>query len=377
MTPKERIAATLQHREPDAVPTMEFAVDYTLIEDLLGHDTFWRAKFKEIQAYWDGRRDEVVESQKRDIVALVRELGMDGVAVNLVPPKGFEPERLQPVDNETWRDWRGNLYRYSAQTHDLMLFARNALDPQPAPDLWQPPAEIDESEWELVDYVLQELGDTHYIVGRPGRKLACGYPSALDWEPMMLRMADDPDGERERRLRSARNQDALIDPFFERGCDNVALGEDFGHNHGPFVSPRMFTHIYVPSVQVTCEHVHRHGVPVLWHACGDNRLIIDQMIEAGIDCYQAIQPEEDIVGIRAQWGHRLALWGGVSTHTLVMGTEREIRQQVRDAVLGCAPGGGFILGASHSVCVNTKPDNYLAALDELRKVGRYPIPSAA
>ena len=373
MTPKERMIATLQHREPDRVPIMEFAIDYSLIEDILGHPTFWRAKFKEIQAYWDGRRDEVVESQKRDIVALVRELGMDGVAVNLVPPKGFQPERLQPVDHETWRDWRGNLYRYSARTQDLMLFARNALDPQPAPDLWEPPAEVDESEWELVDYVLQELGETHYVVARPGRRLACAYPSALDWEPMMLRMADDPDGERERRLRNARIQAASFGMFFARGCDNIAIGEDFGHNHGPFVSPRMFGHIYGPSVKLICEEIHRYGVPVLWHACGDNRQIIDQMIEAGIDCYQAIQPEEDIVGLRTQWGHRLALWGGVSTHTLVMGTPQEIRQQVREAIFGCAPGGGFILGASHSVCVNTRPENYLAALDELRKVGVYPI----
>ena len=97
------------------------------------------------------------------------------------------------------------------------------------------------------------------------------------------------------------------------------------------------------------------------------------MIAAGIDCYQAIQPEEDIAGLRATWGHQLALWGGVSTHTLVMGTPEQIREEVRYAVKGCAPGGGYIMGASHSVCVGTKPENYLAALDELGKVGDYPI----
>ena len=48
-------------------------------------------------------------------------------------------------------------------------------------------------------------------------------------------------------------------------------------------------------------------------------------------------------------------------------------EEVRSAVRGCASGGGLILGASHSVCVGTKAENYLAALDELQKVGVYPL----
>lgn len=371
MTSKERVAAALTHREPDRVPLMEFAIDYTIIEDLLGHETFWRAHFKEAQAYWDGRRDEIVESQKRDIVQFAREFGQDGIAVNLVPPKGFRPERLQPVDEETWRDYKGNLYRYSEQTHDLGLMKLAAFDPQPAPDLWEAPAEIDESEWELIDYVLEELGDTHYIMARPGRRTAIGYVSALGWEPMMMRLAEDPEGVRADRIRHAQNLD--WDMFFERGCDNVVVGEDFGHNHGPFMSPATFDRVYAPSVRMQCDKIHEHGVPSLWHACGDNRLILDKMIAAGIDCYQAIQPEEDIAGLRRTAGHSLALWGGISTHTLVMGTAEEIRQQVREAVSGCGPGGGYVAGASHSVCVKTKAENYLAAIAELERVGGYPL----
>ena len=371
MTPKQRVATALQHREPDRVPIMEFAIDYTIVEDILGHPTFWRGHFKEMQAYWDGRRDEVVASQKRDIVQFVRETGQDGVAVNMVPPKGFQPERLQQVDDETWRDWKGNLYRYSELTHDLGLMKESAFEPQPAPDLWEPPAEIDESEWELIDYVLAELGDTHYIMIRPGRRAALGYVSALGWQPMMMRLAEDPEGVRASRIRGAEATDWSM--YLERGADNVAIGEDFGHNHGPFMSPATFEHVYVPGIRIQCDKLHQRGLPVLWHACGDNRLILDQMIDAGIDVYQAIQPEEDIVGLRRTWGHRLALWGGISTHTLVMGAPGEIRQQVREAVAGCGPGGGYVAGASHSVCVSSKAENYLAAIDELQKVGQYPL----
>lgn len=67
MTPKERVWAALRHEEPDRVPLAEFAIDYPVIEAILGRETFCRGHFKEVKAYWEGRRDEVVESYKRDV----------------------------------------------------------------------------------------------------------------------------------------------------------------------------------------------------------------------------------------------------------------------------------------------------------------------
>ena len=42
--------------------------------------------------------------------------------------------------------------------------------------------------------------------------------------------------------------------------------------------------------------------------------------------------------------------------------------------MACAkPGGRFILGASHSIAVGTRYDNYMAMLDEHRKLCEYKI----
>jgi len=68
MTPKERVKVALAHREPDRVPVGEFATDHSVIAEALGRPTFWRAKRRYHEALWDGRRDEVVEGMKRDIV---------------------------------------------------------------------------------------------------------------------------------------------------------------------------------------------------------------------------------------------------------------------------------------------------------------------
>ncbi|MFQ5809714.1 MAG: uroporphyrinogen decarboxylase family protein, partial [Armatimonadota bacterium] len=356
MTPKERVWSALRHEEPDRVPLAEFAIDYPVIEDVLGRETFCRAHFKEVQAYWDGRRDEVVESYKRDTVEFALKAGLDAVQVGMVPPKGFQPEVLEQIDEETWRDWRGNTYRYSALTKDLMLMARQALPPTQEPkDPWEPPAEVDESELELINHVVQELGDTHFIFARMGRRLACGYPSALGIVDQLMAIVDDPEGYAQRQLRGAQGTDEHVGILHDLGVDTVCFGHDYGHNNGPFVSPEQFRQIFFPAMRARCEPVRRRGLPVMFHSCGDNRLILDQMIEAGMDCYQAIQPEEDIAGLKRDWGDRLTLWGGVASHTLSMGSEDEVRQEVRHAVRSCAPGGGFIMGASHSVMVSAKP----------------------
>ena len=55
MTGKERVIAALEHREPDRVPTGENAVDYELVEKALGRPTLYNARWRELQALWQGK----------------------------------------------------------------------------------------------------------------------------------------------------------------------------------------------------------------------------------------------------------------------------------------------------------------------------------
>ena len=77
MLPRERVFAALEHREPDRIPWGEHSIDYNVYEDILGRKTLVQAKMRTTQAYWDGRRDEVVESYKRDRLDLIRAVLLD------------------------------------------------------------------------------------------------------------------------------------------------------------------------------------------------------------------------------------------------------------------------------------------------------------
>ncbi len=60
----------------------------------------------------------------------------------------------------------------------------------------------------------------------------------------------------------------------------------------------------------------------------------------------------------------MAFWGGVPVEDLIAGTPEDVRKAVRAAMERGAPGGGFILGPSHSVAKNTTYENFMAMLDE-------------
>lgn len=369
MTPKERVKAALNHQEPDRVPTGEFAIDYKIIEAVLGRETFYRAKTKEIKALWDGRRNEVVESQKKDIVEFVLKTGMDMVPVNMVPARNAVFDKPKQVDETTYKDQFGNLLRYSEATQDIMLLecgskAPNAVE-QPPPD---------GSEWELFDYVVEKLGKTHFIFARgAGGAPLWWYPCALGMTERMIQIAEDPDAVAAGRLKSVDSYGKTAKLALERGADALCVGDDFGHTGGPFVSPATFRKVFFPALKGQCEKIKEAGSPVLFHSCGNLQLILDQVVEAGVDCYQAIQEGEPMDEYKRRYGDRLTLWGGVLTHTLSTGSPEDVRREARFTVKHCAPGGGLILGSSHSLIITTKYDNLMAMLDVAHNEGRYPI----
>ena len=370
MTPKERVVGALEHREPDRVPTGEFATDHSVIEQALGRPTFWRAKRRYTEALWDGRRDEVVESMKRDIVDFTLALDIDMVPVQAVPHKDFPFRKPRQIDDDHWEDERGNILKYSHETEDIGLH-RAGDKPAPPSDFRLPP-ELDESELELVHHVIEKLGETHYVFARPGRFGGLGFIRGWS-EDMFIRVAEDPDGVAEAEMRGAERVRDVVRPFVEAGVDGVSLGQDYGYNSGPFVSPAAFAKVYAPALRRRCEILHEMGVPNLFHSCGNNRLILDQMVDAGIDAYQAIQPIERIEEIKQVFGDRLTLWGGVSTDTLGRGTPEQVRHQALFSLKHCARGGGLILSSSHSIVVRTPLANYRAMLDAIRERGTYPI----
>jgi uroporphyrinogen decarboxylase len=72
----------------------------------------------------------------------------------------------------------------------------------------------------------------------------------------------------------------------------------------------------------------------------------------------------ELSGLKRDFGDRLTFWGGIALEVLLTGTPEDCRAMVRRTLERCAPGGGFILGPSHSIAKGTPYDNFMAVLDE-------------
>ena len=367
MTPKQRVTAAIAHQQPDRVPMGENEIDAPIVEAILGRETYYTGKFRLMQAYMEGRRDEAVESMKRDYVEFIRKTEMDIAKVELVPDKDAEFFPLKPLGDCDYEDANGNVFRYSEETHELMHLRKGDGPIRLVSSRAEPgkPYEPSESELEFARYVIDELGDTHYILAPSG----VGPPSmphrgTSHFDYMIEAVMEHPERTRDQRVQWAANVGRAAEYWKALGCDGLMAGQDLGSNQGTLVSPRSLRKVFLPGWRAQAEHAHAHGMPLFFHSCGNNRAVWDQFVEAGFDVYQAIQnDEEPMEDLKAQVGDSLTLWGGVSCRVLDIGAPEQVRGQTRHSIEACAPGGGFILGSSHSLGVGVKYDNYMAMLE--------------
>ena len=379
MTSKERVAAALAGRIPDRVPYGEFAVDFDTVERVLGRETYLRAKAKSQIAFWEGREDEVAASWLEDHIELHRKLGLDIVTFPMatweIPPPGDDPPPRR-IDANTWEDRHGRVYRLSEATRDITcvhdpvrdarVFTAAEFDKEP-----EPPRR-DERSWKVLDAVIRELKDEKFICGPSGGSVGIVLLGGM--ERGLLELAANPEAVRAATAYLVRLQNLADDVFIHPDSDAVMWAEDLGHKTGPLIGPAMFRDFFLEANKARARNVKgKHGKKILKHCCGNINLLLDFFIEIGFDAYQSIQPTAgmDICRLKKQYGDRIALWGGVAVEHLVGGTAEEVRADVRRAMACAKPGGRFILGASHSVAVGTKFENYAALLDEFGKLCHY------
>lgn len=374
MTPKERVLAALHHREPDRVPTGEIGVDWTIVEQALGRESFYRAKWKELTALWDGRRDEVVASYRRDTVDIARAFEWDAVPVTLAPRPQTTYKWPEIVGPYTWKDSAGRVHQYAPESGGNPICVKYVdMSWEQLEAAERQPITVDESQLEIVRHVVRELGETHFIFARGGD--GCFPYGTIGMEEALMRMVLDPEFMHRLTDLETRRAIAINDAFLDAGCDAVLAATDVCDNRGPIMGPALFEEFVLPSIQAMAEAAHRKGKYFVKHNDGNNWPILDQMIGAGIDAYQAIQPAigMDMKQLKEQYGGRLCLWGGVDVDTLVGGTPEDVRQQVAYAIAHAAPGGGLLLFSGNSIMATCQYENYQAMLKALREYGSYPI----
>ena len=73
--------------------------------------------------------------------------------------------------------------------------------------------------------------------------------------------------------------------------DALLLTDDWGTQEALMISPVMWRRIFAGRYRRLCDEAHRSGLLVVFHSCGNVFEIIGDLIEAGVDVIDPLQPE--------------------------------------------------------------------------------------
>jgi len=152
--------------------------------------------------------------------------------------------------------------------------------------------------------------------------------------------------------------------------DLIFYHDDWGSKQNVFLPPPLWREIIKPLQQEISDAIHEAGMIYMHHADCICQPIVTDMVELGIDIWQGVIPQNDIVEIQRVTEGKLAMVGGIDGPKLDIEhiTEEEIRAEVRRAVDTYCPAGRFFPSIPNGVCFRAWNDSIVK--DELKKYGR-------
>ena len=126
--------------------------------------------------------------------------------------------------------------------------------------------------------------------------------------------------------------------------DIILSHDDWGSKKSMFMSPNIWRELIKPQYVKIYGYAKEHGVMIMHHADSFLEPIVEDMVDIGIDIWQGVLPQNDIVSIQKRLDGRMTLMGGIDAALVdkVDSTEEEIRAETRRALEAYSPQGSFI-----------------------------------
>ncbi len=413
MTPRQRVLAALNHKQPDRVP-IDFgghrssgiaAIAYRRLRKALGLPERPVRVYDPVQqlAIID---EDVLERFGVDAIELGRGFALedkdwaDWVLPDGSPcqmPAWADPEYRVPAERGPgeWVIRSKRSGRVLAKMPDGALYFEQCYWPfLEGDDLERLPEALAENMWCGVQSppgplvagpdgprVLAEgakalrAATDRAIVGLFGGNLLETGQFLYRIDNFLMLLAADPDRANEFldrlveiHLANLEKYLAAVGPYI----DIIVFGDDLGMQNGPQMSRAMYREMFMPRhARMWRRAKELAGVKVMLHCCGGIRPLLPDLIEAGLDAVNPVQIScagMDAAALKADFGEKITFWGGGCDTRFVLSkaTREEIRRHVRGQVeiLNC--GGGFVFQQVHNVLADVPPENVIAMFDALR-----------
>lgn len=391
-TPRDRVLATLAHREPDGL-AIDFggmrstginAIAYGRLRRHLGL-TGGSIKVYDVFQQLAEPEEAVLKRIGGDVVQLHRYAPSFGIPINEWKPDVLAdgtpclvPAGLNPVKNAD-----GDLLLYHGSTVIATMPATSDYyNPvhHPMADC-RTVADIDRFRVERIsdaelDWLRAEAGrlrQTDYAVlaSFGGNILEAGQLS-FGYERFMYLLGAEPGLCRHyfERITAGYLDDLAryLDAVGEF-IDVIQFGDDLGSQSGPQISTSMYRDLIKPYHKVQYQYARSHSAAAVFlHCCGGIKPLIPDLIDAGVQILNPVQISAkgmDPRELKREFGAALTFWGGGANMQYVVptGSLDEIRADVRRLIDIFAPGGGFVFNPIHNIQADVPAEKVLAIYD--------------
>ncbi len=337
MNSRERVLAALGRRSVDQVPVLEFVIDEKVARRAV--------------------------PGCRDVPDCMDRLGMDGVGC------GAKFERIRENSDGSYVDEWGVTYKPGpeALSHPIrgpvatLADARAYVPPDP--------------------HAPGRLGKLPELVERYGgrRAILFHHRAAFMWaayltgiDTILMNFLADPEMVEVIMDKVLACNMAIVRRAIRAGAEVIILGDDYAANRGPMMSPATFEHFILPRLTKMIEMIHEEGAMCIKHTDGDIYSLLEMLVSAGPDGLNPIEPVAgmELRKVKQLVGDRVCLVGNIDCGQLLpYGTEEQVHEAVRQAILDAAPGGGYIVSSSNSIHSSCDPRNLVAMVEAVKRYG--------
>ncbi len=151
--------------------------------------------------------------------------------------------------------------------------------------------------------------------------------------------------------------------------DVIFYHDDWGSKQNVFLPPDLWREIIKPLHTEIVKTAHDCGILFVHHADCICQPIVQDMVEMGIDIWQGVIPQNDIVEIQRITEGKLPMIGGIDGPAIDIAniTEEAIRAEVRRAIDTYCPAGRFYPSIPNGRCFREWND--AIAQDEMKRYG--------
>jgi len=357
MSGRERCIAALSREEPDILPIGEAWINPPIIEKVTGYKTL--SSFPSYSTLEKTLMDSYILCYKK--------LGLDYIVANI----GGIITKV--IGENIWKNEWGTTIKYNPNTGavahiDFPIKSKEDLEN------YEPPDPLNPILMTQLEYIRKEIKDEMLIVASMPDG---GFPYFLMPFSDFLKSFYTNRSLIEKLCDLETNYSIeLAKNVADMGAEAVILGHDFADNKGPFVNPKLLREIVFPRIRKVVQTLKKRGVFVIKHTDGNITTLIQDFIEIGFDAIHPLEPKagNNIAEIKKEYGDKICLMGNVDcAYTLSFGTEKDVEKETIECIRVASPGGGYILGSSHSLHHGVKLENVLTMIRTGRKYGKYPI----